>query len=151
MLWWKKCMILGGCDLTLPFCPLSCSRVTEVLTISGWKKKQSHQTVQVHSVVHELFIYFVTCSLLLSMTMMVFVFILLLYVYESININKLKVLDYKEEHLGLLLFFVLNFPWILVATLWSAFLYFFFSFWETLNVFQKKFFTVKMESLNTGY
>lgn len=85
--------------------------------------------------------------------MMVFVFILLLYVYESININKLKVLDYKEEHLGLLLFFFffLNYPWILVATLWSAFLYFFFSFWETLNVFQKKFFTVKMESLNTGY
>lgn len=36
----EKCLIFGGCDLTLPFCPLSCSRVTEVLTISGWRKEK---------------------------------------------------------------------------------------------------------------
>lgn len=90
----EKCLIFGGCDLTLPFCPLSCSGVTEVLTVSGWKKKKkkkrSQQTVQVHSAVHKMFVYFVTCSLLLSTTMMVIYFFLLNVIYDYIWIYEYK-------------------------------------------------------------
>lgn len=79
------------------------------------KKKGSQQTVQVHSAVHKMFVYFVTCSLLLSTTMMVIYFLLMLYmiIYESMNIN--KVLDYKGRALGAATFFVRfeKFPWII--------------------------------------
>ncbi len=55
------------------------------------KKKRSQQTVQVHSAVHKLFVYFVTCSLLLSTTMMV--------IYFSFNViyDYIWIYEYKQS------------------------------------------------------
>ncbi len=72
--------------------------------------------MQVHSAVHKLFVYFVTCSLLLSTTMMAIYFSFNV-IYESMNIN--KVLDYKGRALGAATFFVRfeHFFFFFVATM----------------------------------
>lgn len=62
--------------------------------------------MQVHSAVHKMFVYVVTCSLLSTTMMIYFSFNV---IYESMNIN--KVLDYKGRELGaatLFFLFVLN-------------------------------------------